>query len=101
MAMPAASVWLPHGPIGVEPSRNSTEPVGCTGPERGPGASAPRYVVLGPTVTDEAAFSVVELASGPTTRFVPELFEPFRIDPPAGVNTALNCTVDAGNEVEQ
>src|SRR5690348_7096750 len=101
MATPAASVCDPHESIGVEPSRNSTEPVGCTGPECGPGATAATYVVLAPTVIDEAAFSVVELVSGPTTRFVPGLLEPLRIDPDAGVNTALSCAVDAGNEVEQ
>jgi hypothetical protein len=59
------------------------------------------YVVLAPTVTDEAASSVVELVSGPTARLAPGLLEPFRIDPEAGVNTALSCAVDAANEVEQ
>lgn len=59
------------------------------------------YVVFVPTSIDDGADSVAELVSGRVARLVPGLLEPFRIDPGAGMNTALSCAVDAANEVEQ
>jgi hypothetical protein len=57
--------------------------------------------MLEPTLTDDAAASLVELVSGPIARRVAGLLDPCRIEPEAGTNTALSCPVDAANEVEQ
>jgi hypothetical protein len=58
-------------------------------------------VVLEPTVTEDAAVSVVEVESRPTVSRAPGLVEPLRIDPEVGLNTARSCAVDAANDVEQ
>jgi hypothetical protein len=101
VASPFVMGWLAHDPIGCPLSRNSSEPVGSTGPGRAAGGATDAvYVVLEPTLIEGDASSDVAVESGPTVMLSVGLTEPLRIEPVLGVKTAVSCAFDAANDVE-
>src|SRR5438552_406743 len=81
-----------HPTIGLPPARNSTAPVGSSGPGRAAGGDTCAVNVVGaPATMPLGTNSDVMVESRPTDRPATGLDEPATAEPGFGVKTALNC----------
>src|SRR5437868_11829677 len=84
-----------HAAIGLPPPRNSTVPVGSSGPGRRAGGETCAMNVVGwPATIVLGTNSEVAVESRLTDRPSTGLDDPATAEPGLGANTALNCAVE-------
>ena len=92
---PAVKGWLAQAPIGVPPSRNSTDSDGSAA-SASAGVTVAVKVTLAPAVGAELeTVSVVVVESALVVRLTGALVESWKLEPSAGSNTADTASGDA------